>query len=110
MKKLQACEIQLDAKHFGCRVFAVTCKCFKNPNDYECKSYFGYSNLSLSPTPRKTKKITKEKSLQHNKFPSSKDKIKTYRLSLPDNSLRKNLKINSQTFRTRFKNTRTKLC
>lgn len=25
MQKLQACEIQLDAKHFACRFFAVKC-------------------------------------------------------------------------------------
>lgn len=105
MQKFQECEIQLDAKPFVCRFFAVKCFWILFPIS---------DSLSPppSPTPRKTKNITKEtytvadiEYLQQYKFPSSKDKIKTnqqsysdnlleiYRLSLVDVSLTKNLNL-----------------
>ena len=53
MQKFQACEIQLDAKSFVCRFFAVKCFWILFPIS---------DSLSPppSPTPRKTKNITKE--------------------------------------------------
>lgn len=110
MQKFQACEIQLDAKPFVCRFFAVKCFWILFPIS---------DSLSPppSPTPRKLKILQRKlinletytvadiEYLQQYKFPSSKGKIKTnqqsysdnlleiYRLSLVDVSLTKNLNL-----------------